>query len=251
MCHAELISAPNKLLKPNPENKFRMMIKLTMKQKYINNINPATGELIKKIKCSNKTEILKAVNKAKRALSLWSELSLKERSKCLEGAAKDFIKNNKRIGRYITDEMGKLHRNAVKECEYVAYGIRETIQLAKQALKIEKYKENGLVTELHRTPVGVCAVITPWNFPVSMPESLLSPSLIAGNTVVFKPSEIVPLTGKAIYEIFSKHLPEGVINLVQGADEVGNELVHSDIDMIAFVGSQVVGKHIMNVASKN
>jgi acyl-CoA reductase-like NAD-dependent aldehyde dehydrogenase len=59
---------------------------------------------------------------------------------------------------------------------------------------------------------------------------------------------MVPLTGKAIYEIFSKHLPEGVINLAQGADEVGNYLIHSDIDMIAFVGSQAVGRHIMKVA---
>ena len=87
-------------------------------------------------------------------------------------------------------------------------------------------KEEDLVTEMHRTPIGVCAVITPWNFPVSMPESLLSPALIAGNTVVFKPSELVPLTGQAIYEIFNKHLPKGVINLVQGADDRWRHALH-------------------------
>jgi acyl-CoA reductase-like NAD-dependent aldehyde dehydrogenase len=65
---------------------------------------------------------------------------------------------------------------------------------------------------------------------------------------VFKPSELVPLTGEAIYQLFNKHLPDGVINILQGADEVGNELIHSDIDMIAFVGSQAVGRHIMKVA---
>ncbi|MFI5212120.1 MAG: aldehyde dehydrogenase family protein, partial [Ignavibacteria bacterium] len=219
-----------------------------MKLKYINDINPATGELITKVKCSTEKEIDRAVNNAKNALKLWGEMPLKERSKLLELVAKDFVKNKERIGKIITDEMGKLYKSASGETHAVAYGIRETIEQAKTALKTEMLKEENLITELHRTPIGVCAIITPWNFPVSMPESLLSPALIAGNTVVFKPSEMVPLTGKAIYDIFNKHLPKGVINLVQGADEVGNYLIHSDINMIAFVGSQAVGRHIMKVA---
>lgn len=221
-----------------------------MKLKYINDINPANGEFIKRVKCSSKTEIHNAVKKAKKALPAWSQFTLKERSKRLEAIAKDFIMEKERIGRIITDEMGKLYKSAAGETHAAAYGIRETIGQAKEALKTEQFKEENLVTELHRTPIGVCAVITPWNFPVSMPESLLSPALIAGNTVVFKPSEYVPLTGEAIYRIFNKHLPEGVINLLQGADEVGNEIIHADIDMVAFVGSQAVGKKIMKASSK-
>jgi acyl-CoA reductase-like NAD-dependent aldehyde dehydrogenase len=220
-----------------------------MKQKYINDINPANGKVLKKIKCSSSKEIQDAVKKARKASSLWSNTSLKERSRMMEAIAKDFVKEKERIGKIITDEMGKLYKSAVGETHAVAYGIREAIEQAKEALKTEKYTEENLVTELHRTPIGVCAIITPWNFPVSMPESLLSPALLAGNTVVFKPSENVPLTGEAIYKIFNKHLPAGVINLVQGADEAGSELIHSDIDMIAFVGSQKVGKIIMNAAS--
>jgi acyl-CoA reductase-like NAD-dependent aldehyde dehydrogenase len=221
-----------------------------MKLKYINDINPATGKTIKRIKCSSKEEIHNAVKKAKKALPAWSQLSLKERSKRLEAAAKDFIKEKEKIGRIITDEMGKLYKSAVGETYAAAYGIRKTIEQAKEALKIERFKQDNLVTELHRTPIGVCAVITPWNFPVSMPETLLSPALLAGNTVIFKPSEYVPLTGEAIYKIFRKHLPDGVINLLQGADEVGNELIHADIDMVAFVGSQAVGKKIMKASSR-
>jgi succinate-semialdehyde dehydrogenase / glutarate-semialdehyde dehydrogenase len=219
-----------------------------MKLKYINDINPATGETIAKVKCSTKKEIDSAVKQAKKALIKWSELTLKQRSSMLEACAKDFIKQKEKIGRIITDEMGKLYRSAAGETHAVAYGIRETIEQSKEALKVEKLREENLVTELHRIPIGVCAVITPWNFPVSMPETLLSPALLAGNTVVFKPSEMVPLTGKAMFDIFNKHLPKGVINLVLGADEVGDYLIHSDIDMIAFVGSQAVGKHIMRVA---
>jgi acyl-CoA reductase-like NAD-dependent aldehyde dehydrogenase len=217
--------------------------------KFINDINPATGKIITKVKCSSKSEIKTAVKAARKAMKGWSELTLKQRSKIMEAIAKDFIKEKEKIGKLITDEMGKLYKSAVGEAWGTAYGIRESIKHAKEALKTEMLKEEKLITELHRVPVGVCAVITPWNFPVSMPESLLSPALLAGNTVVFKPSEMVPLTGKAIYDIFSRHLPKGVINLLQGADEVGNELIHSDIDIIAFVGSQAVGRIIMKAAS--
>lgn len=219
-----------------------------MKLKYINDINPATGKVFAKIKCSTEKDIDRAVDKARKAQKKWASLTLPQRSKMLEACAKDFVKQKEKIGRIITDEMGKLYKSAVGETHAVAYGIRETIEQAKTALAVENLKEENLVTELHRTPIGVCAIITPWNFPVSMPESLLSPALIAGNTIVFKPSEMVPLTGKAIYDIFNKHLPPGVINLVQGADEVGSYLIHSNIDMIAFVGSQAVGKIIMKAA---
>ena len=219
-----------------------------MKLKYINDINPATGKIFAKIKCSTEKDIDKAVDKSRKAQKKWAALTLAQRSKMLEACAKDFVKQKEKIGRIITDEMGKLYKSAVGETHAVAYGIRETIEQAKTALAVENLKEENLVTELHRTPIGVCAIITPWNYPVSMPESLLSPALIAGNTVVFKPSEMVPLTGKAIYDIFNKHLPPGVINLVQGADEVGSYLIHSNIDMIAFVGSQAVGKIIMKAA---
>ncbi len=219
-----------------------------MKLKFIDDINPATGKTIKKVLCSTEKDIDKAVSNARKAQKKWSSLTLAQRSKMMEACAKDFIKNKEKIGKIITDEMGKLYKSAVGETHAVAYGIRESIEQSKIALKTEVLQEENLVTELHRTPIGVCAIITPWNFPVSMPESLLSPALLAGNTVVFKPSEMVPLTGKAIFDIFNKHLPKGVINLVQGADEVGNYLIHSNIDMIAFVGSQAVGKHIMKVA---
>lgn len=222
-----------------------------MKLKYIEDINPANGKLIKKIKCSTSADIRKAVLNSRKALKSWAELPLNQKAKCLESAAKDFTRQSERIGRIITEEMGKLYKSAVGETRAVAYGIRENINLSREALKVEKFKEENLITEVHRSPLGVCAVITPWNFPVSMPESLLSPALIAGNTVIFKPSEYVPLTGQAIFEILNKHLPEGVINLLQGADEVGNELINADIDMIAFVGSQKVGKHIMSTAGKD
>lgn len=221
-----------------------------MKQKFILDINPSTGELIEKIKCSSSAEIASAVKMARKALKVWSDTPLKKRIAAVRKIADDLYKNREKIGELVTKEMGKTYKSAVGETIGSSYGIKEHIKLAETAYKTEILKEENLTTELHRAPIGVVAVITPWNFPVGMPESLLTPAILAGNTVVFKPSENTPLTGKAIYNIYNKHLPKGVINLLQGAGEVGDALVNADVDMVGFVGSQAVGKKIMEASSK-
>ena len=147
--------------------------------------------------------------------------------------------------------MGKVYKSAVGECEGTAYAIEENIKMAEKAIETEVFSEGNTTTEIHRVPLGVVAAITPWNFPVGMPESLLTPAILMGNTVVFKPSENTPMTGKALYEIYNRYLPKGVINLLQGAEEVGELIINSDIDMVSFVGSQAVGKKIMEACSKN
>ncbi|MBK9334625.1 MAG: aldehyde dehydrogenase [Ignavibacteria bacterium] len=219
-------------------------------RKFILDINPSNEELIEKIKCSSPGEIASGVKLARKAFKVWSKVPLKKRIALFKKIAKDLNNEKKSIGRLVTKEMGKVYRSAVGECEGTAYAIEENIKLAEKASEIEIFKDGNLVTEVHRIPVGVVAVITPWNFPVGMPESLLSPAILMGNTVVFKPSENTPLTGKAIYDIFNRYLPKGVINLLQGAEEVGEALLTSDIDMVSFVGSQAVGKKIMEACSK-
>lgn len=220
-------------------------------RKFILDINPSTGELIEKIKCSSPGEVASGVKLARKAFKVWSKTPLKKRIALFKNIARDLHKEKQEIGDLITKEMGKINRSAVGECEGTAYAIEENIKLAEKAAETEIFKEDNLITELHRVPLGAVAVITPWNFPVGMPESLLSPAILMGNTVVFKPSENTPLTGKAIYEIYNRYLPKGVINLLQGAEEVGEQVISSDIDMVAFVGSQAVGKKIMEACSKN
>ena len=219
-------------------------------RKFILDINPATGEIIEKIKCSSPGEVASGVKLARKAFKIWSKTPLKKRIALFRNIARDLHKEKKAIGQIITKEMGKVYRSAVGECEGTAYAIEENIKMAELAAATEILKEDNLVTELHRIPLGAVAVITPWNFPVGMPESLLTPAILMGNTVVFKPSENTPMTGKAIYEIYNRYLPKGVINLLQGAEEVGEMVIHSDIDMVAFVGSQAVGKKIMEACSK-
>jgi acyl-CoA reductase-like NAD-dependent aldehyde dehydrogenase len=218
-------------------------------RKFILDINPATGDLIEKIKCSSSGEVASGVKLARKAFKIWSKTPLKKRIALFKNIARDLHKEKKQIGRIITKEMGKIYRSAVGECEGTAYAIEKNIKMAEKAAETEVLQEGKLVTEIHRVPLGAVAVITPWNFPVGMPESLLSPAILMGNTVVFKPSENTPLSGKAIYEIYNRYLPKGVINLLQGAEEVGELVINSDIDMVAFVGSQPVGKKIMEVCS--
>lgn len=221
-----------------------------MRQKFILDINPSTGELIEKIKCSSSGEIASAIKLARKALKTWSDTPIKSKIAAMKRIAKDLMKEKEELGKLITDEMGKIYKSAVGEVVGTANAILENIKLAEKAFQMEKYQEGNLVTELYRVPIGVVAVITPWNFPVGMPESLLTPAILAGNSVVFKPSELTPLTGKMLYTIYNRHLPKGVINLLLGAGEVGEELVNSEIDMVGFVGSQAVGKKIMEASSK-
>ena len=100
-------------------------------------------------------------------------------------------------------------------------------------------------------PARLTVVAPPWNFPVGMPLSILIPALATGNTVVFKPSEHVPLVGAKLAELLNKHLPAGVLELVQGEGAVGAQLVDSDVDMIGFVGSRATGQHIMTAAARD
>jgi len=103
-----------------------------------------------------------------------------------------------------------------------------------------------------REPVGVCGLIVPWNYPLLMSVWKIAPALAAGNTIVFKPSEVTPITPKKLFEIFEEvQLPKGVANMVMGAGPVvGNEIAENpQVDMISFTGGTKTGKHIMKTAA--
>jgi betaine-aldehyde dehydrogenase len=103
-----------------------------------------------------------------------------------------------------------------------------------------------------REPVGVCGLIVPWNFPLLMSVWKIAPALAAGNTIVFKPSEVTPVTPTKLFEIFEEvGLPKGVANMVMGAGPVvGNEIAsHPEVDMVSFTGGTKTGKHIMKTAA--
>jgi len=212
-------------------------------------INPATGEKLADIASATPAEIVGAVATARSAWSAWRALDVEARCAILERVAASMAQHADELADLITREMGKPRAEALQEAEgYAAHGL-EILEEVKLALAPQAFESRRAETVLVREPHGVVAAITPWNFPVGMPVTILFPALATGNTVVFKPSEHVPMCGALLARLFQEALPEGVLTLIQGAGDVGAQLVAADVDMIGFVGSRATGQRIMASAS--
>lgn len=217
-----------------------------MKQKFIMDINPFSGEMIEKIKCSSPGEITSAIKLSKKALKQWGENSLKTRVAHFRKIAGEIRKEKRDLSRLITLEMGKPLKQSEKEVDDLVDNIHYLCELAEEAFEKEIYKEGRIRSEVIRDPVGIVAVFTHWNYPVLIPSKILITASLAGNTIIFKPSDITPLSGKLLYEIFNRNLPKGVVNIIQGGDEVTDFLLTCDINMVSFVGMREEGKRILN-----
>lgn len=211
-------------------------------------IDPATGEVLAHVPSTSPDDVRRAVENARSAVGAWADLGLQGRCDVLERVAARFEDEalTERLAQLITSEMGKPIASARMEAGRMAPSMRNLMDAAGAALAPTETRADGTVTRITREPVGVVAAITPWNFPLSMAREVIVPALVAGNTVVFKPSEIVPLCGEAMFDVFAAELPDGVMQLVQGSDEAGKALVAADIDMVGFVGSVEAGRHIMS-----
>lgn len=217
----------------------------------IEDVNPATGALIERVPCADENEVSRAVASARAALGSWSQVGIPERLAVLHRIAKRFEDEQmiEKLAHLITDEMGKPLSSSRGEAKSMAPGIRRLAAAAAEALAPVDAREDDTITRVSREPLGVVAAITPWNFPLGMAREVIVPALIAGNTVVFKPSELVPLSGAALFAEFAAELPADTMVLVQGAEATGKALVAAEIDMVGFVGSVSAGQHIMSACA--
>ena len=222
---------------------------LTATARTFRTLDPATGEVLAELPVASADEVRAAVARARAAQPTWAALETAERLDVLRRVGPVLERRAAEIADLIVREMGKPRREALAEVRGRAQGIGDSLEVAAAALEPAESRQGDVRSLLLHEPHGVVAAITPWNFPVGMPMSLLVPALAMGNAVVFKPSELVPLIGAALAGCFDEVLPEGVLNLVQGPGEVGAELVASDVDMIAFVGSRDTGRRIMASAA--
>ncbi len=216
-------------------------------------LNPSTGKVLATLKPASVADAKRAVAGAKRASQSWRELPYGKRARCLLKVAHYFQRNERRLARLLNREQGKPMREAVDEARKLAPRIKFFVNATKQFLREEqrpatKYGTNTVVYE----PIGVVAVISPWNFPLSNPLLSTCPALLAGNTVVFKPSEVTPLLGLEIGKAFAyAKMPKGVFTTLVGSASTGKALVSGDVDKVAFTGSVAAGKDIMaNSAGK-
>ncbi len=217
-------------------------------------VNPANRqEIIGTAPLSTKADVDQAVSAAKKAYHAWNELSWVKRAEYVDNFAQLIKRDLAEISTLVTRECGKPINEgradaveALHMAQYIAglgrlptgYAISSEIA-AKDAYILRKSK-------------GVIACITPWNFPSAIPLWVILPSVLAGNTVVFKPAEQTPICGHKLMELFHEAgFPAGVINLVHGmGEDVGDPLVkHKDVAAILFTGSRAVGKYIQQVAA--
>ena len=217
----------------------------------IEDLNPATGQIIQTIPCADENEVGRAVARARAALPRWAAMGISGRVAVLERIAQRFENEEliETLAKLITDEMGKPMSNSRREASSMASSLRRLAASAAEALATVDTREGDMVSRLSREPVGVVAAITPWNFPLGMAREVIVPALVAGNTIVFKPSELVPLSSAALFAEFIAELPSDVMVLTQGAEATGKALVSAEIDMVGFVGSVSAGQHIMKACA--
>ncbi len=212
-------------------------------------LNPATGQPLAEIPITSSEDLARAVGRARAAQPEWGARTVEQRAECLSSLSARLEEHAEELADLVTKEMGKPRAQALGEAKGWAKQAAVELEEVVEALQPEQHDSKRSATCLVRAPLGVVAAITPWNFPVGMPLQIMVPALAAGNSVVFKPSEHVPLVGAKLAEILQSLLPEGVLELVQGEGPLGAELVAADIDMIGFVGSRATGKQIMQSAS--
>ena len=221
-----------------------------IKDQTIDIINPANESVIGKLNIGNEQDIDKAVSAAKKAFSKFSISSVGERLELLTEVRNIFKKRFDDIVDAITTEMGapvKLSRGAQAA---VGLGHLKTAIRVLENHKFE-YEFNGSI--IRHEPIGVCGLITPWNWPINQTVSKLGPCLASGCTAILKPSEISPLSANIIAEIMHEaKAPAGVFNMVHGLGPVVGEALssHKDVDMMSFTGSTRGGIAVAQASAK-
>lgn len=216
--------------------------------------NPATGEVIARIQSANATDVASAVQAADRAFEGWTATSGKERARLMHAAADRVRENAEHISRLLTAEMGKPLQDARKEVAHSAdvldFYAEEGLRLGGEIAPLGVPDVTSLVV---KEPIGVCAAIAPWNYPVSLVAWKVGPALAAGCTLVVKPASETPTAAlEFVRHIHEAGFPDGVINAVTGRGSVvGTALVeHPLVRKVAFTGTVSVGQDIMARAAK-
>jgi aldehyde dehydrogenase (NAD+) len=214
-------------------------------------VNPATEQISGKIALGSAADVDKAVKAARKAFATWSQTSREERLNVLQRIAEEYQKRSGDLGAAISEEMGA--PAALANGFQVGLGIGHLMK-AIEVLKSFKFEEQQGATLLVKEPIGVCGLITPWNWPMNQIAVKVFPALATGCTMVLKPSEVAPFSAQIFAEILaSAGVPAGVFNLIQGdGPGVGVAMSsHPDIDMISFTGSTRAGVDIAKNAAQS
>lgn len=213
-------------------------------------INPATKQIYKSVEASSVEELDGIIEKSKTAFSVWSQKTHEERSAALHKVAAALEENSAELAEIITSEQGKPLSLAQFEVGGAVAWTRYNadLNLAPEVIEDSEVRR----VEVHRTPIGVVASITPWNWPLMIAIWHVIPAIKAGNSVVIKPSSLTPINTIRLAEIINEHTVPNLVQAFVGEGGMGEPLVtHPDVKKIVFTGSTPVGKRIASLVAND
>lgn len=221
-------------------------------------INPGDLKTVGEVNITTKEELAGIVVQAKQAQHAWEKLGFYGRKPFFDRLALHLLDNWKEIAKFISMENGKPYLEATLTEVYPVidvinyYAKRAEKMLSDTKIPIRFFKFMGKKSYITYRPVGSIGIISPWNYPFAIPFSEVIMAMVAGNTVVLKPSELTPMIGGKIKDaIDAAGFPQGVFSVVYGDGRIGGELVKSGLSKIIFTGSVATGKKIMAAASES
>lgn len=222
----------------------------------LDNVNPADQrQVLGQVVASTPDDMNAAIAAAKAAFEGWRRTPAPKRGQVVAQAMALMIERKEELARALTAEEGKnlneSRGEVQKSINVMEFMVGESRRMNGQTIPSEMPKTFAYTV---RAPLGVVGMITPWNFPVCIPAWKIAPALVAGNTIVFKPSELTPWTANIVSEIFLQAgLPKGVLNVVHGrGEDVGPTLVnHPDVAAVSFTGSNAVGTRVYGEAARH
>ena len=224
-------------------------------------MNPATGEILRELECSSDREVHTAVARGHTAQKIWSEIGVRKRIAVLRDFQRRLHEKKSEIAEAISCETGKPVTEALTtEVLVVLDCARFLIENAYRLLRDESLPHGNIATKLKsgrllREPYGVVGIISPWNYPLSIPATETLAALVAGNAVVLKPSEFTSLVALELQSVLhaaavAGGVPQDIFQVVVGDGATGAALVHSRIDKLVFTGSVATGKRIAAAAAE-
>jgi acyl-CoA reductase-like NAD-dependent aldehyde dehydrogenase len=212
--------------------------------------SPVDGAEMPAVAATSPEHVAGVVERARAAQKAWAELAVRDRAAVVAKVKKRLLARAEEIAELVRKECGKpVEEAALAEVlpnadliDYWTFSIEDLLEPTQVDLDALSYP--GKTGRIQRAARGVVALIAPWNYPVAIPLRTLVPALLAGNAVVFKPSEITPRSGALVASLFEGLLPQDVLTVVQGGADVGQALVDADVDLVVFTGSVATGRRV-------
>lgn len=234
-----------------------MATDLQIAPRTVTSVNPANGEVVRELRCASEQDVHEAVSRARSAQPAWSQAGLRQRVGALTTFQRLLHDRKSQIARLITQEAGKPYVEALTtEILVVLDAVRFYVENAYALLRDDSLAHGNPVMKtkvghIVREPYGTIAIISPWNYPFSIPATESLAALVAGNAVIVKPSEFTSLVALELANLFHEAgIPKDIFQAVVGDGATGAALADSEIDKLIFTGSVATGKRIAQTAAQ-